>query len=286
MKPARLALRIGLGALLASSIVTGCAGDTGSQRFSFEAKIRGTRAESSTGYTFTNETGWSVSLTRASVTLGPVYLNVIPPLRGSATSWMDLLIRPAFAHGEGHLDSGRIVGEVLAQVTFDALSDEFTAFPVRGTVTQEQVRTAEIWFYPEPGTPADAKKIDTVALEVAGEAQRGAESVPFRGTLQLSDAWLADQTAGTRGNQSITGIRQVRGVPATFFPGVGGELQLTFDVKRLFRGANFSNLAKNPTDKDGTKVLLPGKAGDQVMTNLYQGLREVDQTYSVRWVSP
>ena len=268
-------------------LLCGCAGGTGSERFEFEARVQGTApAKGADDYVFVNEAGWQVTLERAKVTLGPVYLNVIPPLRDSTSSIWDWVIRPAWAHGEEHLNAGRVVGEVLSLVTFDALSRELVTFPTRGTMTQEQVRTADIWFSPEPGTSADAQKIDTIALDVAGTAARERRVVRFRGALKLDASWIADQTLGTRGNQSIAAIRKVRGIPASFFPENGGALEITFDVKRLLRGADFANLEANKSDSDGTKVLVPGKAGDQVMTNLFQGLREADGTYRVRWVSP
>jgi hypothetical protein len=268
----------------------GCAGDTGSQRFSFEARIAGSGPATSDDHTFTNEKGWVVALSRASVTLGPVYLNVIPPLTDSSASIFRYFIRSAWAHGEGHLDAGRVTGEVLAQVSFDALSTELVSFPKRGDVTQEEVRTADVWFYPEPGVAVDTTKIDTIALDVAGTATRAGGQVKFRGKLVLNDDWIADQTTGERGNQSITGIRQVRGVPASFFPVEGGQLEIRFDVTRLFRGADFASLKASPTDADGTKVLVQKQNStsnrDQVMTNLYQGLRETGGTYSMRWVGP
>jgi hypothetical protein len=275
-------------ALALTLLVTagGCTGGTGSQRFSFAAQVRGTAPAGADQYRFVNEKGWRITLTRTTVTLGPLYLNVAPPLRSESASVWDFLVRPAYAQGEMHLGSGRIVGEVLSQVTFDALSDDLVAFPSRGVVTQEEVRSAEVWFYPEPGTPVDAKELDTVALDIAGSAERDGEVVKFRGVLKLDDSWVSDQNVGSRGNLSLTEIRQVRGISADFFPSEGGVLQLGFDVKRLLRGADFATLASNQTDADGTKLLLPGKTGDQVMTNLYQGLHQVDETYSVRWVSP
>jgi hypothetical protein len=268
----------------------GCAGGTGSQRFSFEARVGGSGPATTETHTFTNQKGWVISLHRANVTLGPVYLNVIPPLSDSRASVWDLFVRPAWAHGDGHLDSGRMVGEVLSQVTFDALSGELATFPSRGTITQEEVRTAELWFYPPPKVPVDALDPETVALDVAGSATRGDESVRFRGHLELNDDWISEQTQGTRGNQSIAAIRKVRGVPAPFFPTEGGWLEIRFDVTRLFRGADFSSLEHNKTDADGTKVLEQRQTTavnrDQVTTNLFQGLRETNGTYSVRWADP
>lgn len=267
----------------------GCAGDTGTKRFSFDAEIGGAERDGSGPLTFTNQTGWTITLTRAEVTLGPVYLNVIPPLRDPTQSLLDFFVGTAWAHGEGHLGEGRIVGQVLAQVSFDALSPALVPFPALGTISQEEVRTTEVWFYPEPGVSSDTTKIDTVAFDVVGEAVRGDDDIRFRGALILNDAWLPDQPAGTRGNQSIAGIRKVRGIPGAFSPAEGGHLEIRFDVTRLFRGADFSNLEDNPSDQDGTKVLVQSKSGnvttDQVMTNIYQGMRDVNGTYVVRWTN-
>lgn len=298
-------------AALGPLVELGCAGGTGSKRFSFEARAGGALREGSGGpLTFSNQRGWTITLTKADVTIGPLYLNVIPPLRDDTQSlapllprgdsvvgrsdarraFLDLFERQAWAHGEGHLDSGRIVGEVLGQLRFSALSSELVSFPVTGSITQEEIRTAEVWFYPEPGVSPDTTKIDTVAFDVAGEATKGSDTVRFRGALTLNDAWQPDAPAGSRSTVPITDIRKVRGIPATIFPNEGGHLELRFDVTRLFRGADFSNLASNPADKDGTKVLVQAKTGkvttDQVMTNLYQGLRESTGTYDVRWVGP
>lgn len=275
---------------LAPLASAGCAGGTGSKRFSFEARAGGVEREGGGPFTFTNQTGWTITLTKANVTIGPVYLNVVPPLRDDTQSFLDLFIKTAWAHGEGHLSEGRVVGEVLGQLRFDALSPELVPFPVLGSLTQEEVRTAEVWFYPEPGVAAEKTKIDTVAFDVAGEATKGGATIRFRGALKLDDAWQPDVPAGARATTPITDLRKVRGIPATFFPSEGGHLELRFDVTRLFRGADFSNLTANPSDKDGAKTLVQAKTGevttDQVMTNLYQGLRSSSGTYAIRWVGP
>lgn len=255
---------------LASVAAFGC-GATGNKRFAFEARAAGApRADgaASGAFTFDNETGWSITLRRANVTLGPVYLNVIAPR-------------------ESRLESGRVVGEVLGQIAFDALSPTEVPFPTRGTITDDEVRTVDLWFYPRAGVAPETTKIDTVALDVAGEATKGADDVRFRGTLVLDDAWLPAVQPGEPGGQTILTVRQVRGIPADFIPTEGGHLTLRFDVKACFRGADFASLAQNPEDPDGTKILVQSKSGkyltDQVMTNLYEGMRAQNGTYSVTW---
>jgi hypothetical protein len=278
----------GTATVVVMSFCTSCTGSTGSERFSFEASVGGPAAASGEAFTFTTQTGWQVTLSRADVTLGPVYLNVVSPLR-TAMRLGDWLVPNAWAQGEGHLDEGRIVGEVLSQVTFSAISSELVHFPASGTLTAEQIRTAEVWFFPEPGVAPETNDIDTVALEVRGVARRADSEVHFRGSLILNDDWLAEQTTGSRALQPITAIRKVRGIPAGIQPSAGGRLEIRFDITRLFRGAEFANLDDNLADADGTKLLVQAKSGrvtrDQVMTNLYQGLRELN-TYSVTWAEP
>jgi hypothetical protein len=266
-----------------AAALLGCGADTGSQRFAFEARAGGAATATGAPLQFTNQTGWAITLTRADVTLGPVYLNVQPPLR---LAWLDWLVRPAFAQAS-HLDDGRVVGEVLGQVTFSALSPELVPFPVLGTLAQEEVRTAEVWFYPSPNVAAETSAIDTVALDVAGEASRDGATYSFAGRLVLNDDWIPEQMAGTRGTSSLVDIRRVRGIAAGFYPDAGGQLELRIDVTRLFRGANFASLEDNPPDESGVRTLIQAPATrDQVMTNLYQGLREANGTYAVSWTVP
>jgi hypothetical protein len=275
-------------AALASVPNVGC-GATGSKRFAFEARVAGApRADgkASGPLTFDNATGWTITLTKANVTLGPVYLNVIAPLR-TASNGLPLLKR-AYASGESHLDPGRVVGEVLGQVTFDALSPTEVSITPPGTIVDEEVRTLDLWFYPPPGVAPETVKIGTVALDVAGEATKGTDDVRFRGSLVFDDAWLPNAQAGQTGVETITSLRQVRGIPADFVPTEGGHLTLRLDVRACFRGADFSNLSANPQDADGTRILVQSKSGttttDQVMTNLYQGLHASTGTYAAQWV--
>lgn len=277
--------RMLLGSLFfaASLFVTVDCGTTGSKRFQFAAYAGGVAPAAAP---FTNDSGWTVSLTKAQVTFGPVYLNVVPPLR---TSFFRIGVRSAHAD-DSHLAAGRDVGEVLGQISFDALSSQLVTFPTSGTMTQEEVRTAEVWLWPAPGTAPEEVNIDTAAVDVAGTAVRGAETVRFRGQLIFDDAWATDALPGERSATPITDQRMVRGIPAAFYPDEGGHLEIRFDIRSLLRGADFSNLVNNPTDADGTKVLVQAKTGavttDQVMRNIFQGLRATTGTYDVRWVHP
>lgn len=282
----RTLLSASLAALFA--IAAACAGTAGGDRYPFDAYAGGAAradGQSSGPLAFTNDKGWQTTLTRCSVTFGPVYLNTVAPLSGEQT-WLGGWLLP-YAHAEGasHLEGGRVVGQVLEQVTIDALSPALRRFGT-GETTQETIRTAEIGFYPPPGVPVDQTRIDQAALDVTGSATKDGVTVRFRGRLFVDDAWLPDPKPGAPGAASVLALRLVRGIPAAFSPSRGGALEVRVDAKVLFAGADFSSLADNPEDPDGTKILVQSKTGryttDQVMRNAFSGLRSVD-AYDVRW---
>ncbi|MCU0659084.1 MAG: hypothetical protein MUF64_28670 [Polyangiaceae bacterium] len=266
-----------------------CVGSTGAEKFEFDAAMGGVDRSPEVPYSFTNEYGWTVTLSQADVTVGPLYLNTVSPLGGAASFWRRWSpIREAHAH-QSHLGEGRIVGEVLGQIRFSALSPELVRFPVRGVVSEEEVRSAELWFYPPSEVPPETTKIGSAAIEVAGVAEREGEQVRFRGKLVLDDVWLPNAQVGDRDNTPITAIRQVRGVPASFLPSPGGRLEIRMDLAPLFSSADFSNLAQNPMSLEDpqSRALVQSKSGkfatDQVMRVMYQGLRASRGTYTIQW---
>lgn len=262
-------------------MVAGCVGGTGGERFEFEAFAVGSPSAAS----FTNERSWQLSLSVAELTIGPIYLNAAPSLRANEVSWWSRLVPTAYAAGDDHMQSGRVLGEVLAQVRFDALSATPVAFPQLGSATRERVRTSDIWFYPPSGLASEATKNVPATLRVVGVAQRAGQRVAFRGDLVLDDSWLPEVLPGSRASQTVQSLRQVRGVPSEFLPVAGGHLEVRVDVRELFRGADFSSLSANAQDPDGTRVLSQKRGTtDQVMTNLNQGLHSTTGPYRVQWV--
>ena len=287
MSPARTRLAL-LGLAASLGLAAACAGTAGGDRFVFEARAGGAARDGAGPLTFTNDKGWETTLTQCNVTFGPVYLNAVAPLTGQQT-WLGRWLLP-FAHADGssHLEGGRVVGEVLAQITVNALSPSLDRLGA-GVTTVEAVRTAEIGFYPPSGVPIDQAEIEQAALDVRGSATRGGVTVRFRGAIVLDDAWLPDPKPDAPGAASILALRLVRGVPASFTPSRGGTLEVRVDPKALFMGADFATLDPNPTDADGTKVLVQSKTGprttDQVTRSAFAALRTVD-TWDVRWRTP
>lgn len=258
-----------------------CTESTGGERFDFAAAAGGA---SESALPFTNQRGWSIDLSRAELSVGPVYLNAAAPLRGQAVSWWSQWVPMAHAAGEDHLAGGRVLGEVLGRVTFDALSPVLVPFSTPGTATSEQVRTADVWLYPPPGVSAEATKNIPASLSVAGVASRGQDSIPFRGELKIDENWLPEALPGSRASRTVMSLRQIRGLSFSFLPKPGGRLEMRVDVRELFRGADFGSLEIAQRAKDGSYVLSQAAgATDQVMTNLYQGLRATRGVYAFTW---
>ncbi|HEU4408562.1 MAG TPA: hypothetical protein VFS43_25085 [Polyangiaceae bacterium] len=288
--PARAGRRAVLAALAAggAALPFGCAGSTGSDRFSFYARAGGVERDPSAPFEFDNDLGWRVALARAELTIGPLYLNTIAPLRQAGCRWGVPFVRSAHAH-DSHLGEGNIVGEVLGQVTVDLLSPEPVTFPAWGTVTRDEVRTLEVCYYPAPGQPPDAPGEGVAALRVEGRASKGAQAVAFRGELALDQTWQPSGQPGSNNYEPLRALREVRGVPADFVPTEGGWLELRIDAARLLRGASFEALAQNPLDADGVTRLLvqakgSGRSTDPVMRALYNNLRaSAGGTYAARW---
>lgn len=262
---------------LASGPSVACTGSSGNERFAFVAEAGAVSRDSTSE--FTNDFGWEVVLSRATMRLGPIYLNTVAPVRASRGF---RLIREARAD-DSHLGNGLIVGEVLGDVEVDLLSPSLTPFPVRGQVTGDEVRTAEIRFWPGAGIDPESPTT-TPVLSVAGTARREGESIRFEGTLVLDQTWLPNAAPGDRNFLTLADIRAVRGIPAPITAQEGGVLEVRVDPRRLFATANFAQIRDNPrvpTNPD-VRSLVQGSGTDQVTRSLYDAVRSI-RTYEIRW---
>src|SRR3954463_15637776 len=122
--PALLGLFTALGA-------SSCVGTTGGDLFTFTAAAAGPAdADPGRPFTFTTGRGYQVTLTRAKVHLGAVYLNRAQPVSGAqATS----CILP-----------GIYVAEVTQGVDVDALSPAPQAFPGEGEAIGDHAVAGEV----------------------------------------------------------------------------------------------------------------------------------------------
>src|SRR6476646_9700920 len=71
----------------AIAIAPGCSGSTGSGSFTFRASAAGPERDASQPFLFVTPTGWVVTLTRARIRVGPLYLNHAVPVSQTRASF-------------------------------------------------------------------------------------------------------------------------------------------------------------------------------------------------------
>ena len=133
----------------AALVATACTGTTGSELVSFRAFGSGPADAPAGGLTFVNGEGWSITLTRARVHIGALYLNRSVPISGGQE-------RECFL-------PGIYVAQVLSGADIDALSPALQPFPEAGSGTADHAATGEVWL---TGGPVDAVEDRTV---IAGD---------------------------------------------------------------------------------------------------------------------
>ncbi|HZF48660.1 MAG TPA: hypothetical protein VE093_08430 [Polyangiaceae bacterium] len=176
-----------LGAGLAAG---GCGeGATGGKRVTLAT--RAMLAEGAGSSSFTNAYGWSITLTRAAVSVGSLYYFDGAPIVSARLSpggpgdglgrWVG--IKSAHAH-PGHYEPGNTKGQMLEPSSVDLLEGPFD-LPV-GSGVSGIVRSARFSFASPPAGPAAALLGDHVVV-VEGEAVKGDLVRPFVATADLAD---------------------------------------------------------------------------------------------------
>lgn len=240
--------------------LTGCVGTTGGDEFSFQAFARGPDGVS-VPYVFENGKGYRVSLERARVHVGAVYLNRSVPTSVSASTSCTL--------------AGIYAAEVPGALDVDALSDAPQPFPVAGEATSDRARTGEVWLTGGGvNDPSDA----TVILDVAGTAARDGESQAFEGQLTIGENRLQPTPPAEPGLKPICKERIVSPIPIDVTPARGSQLTLAVEPAKMFANVDFAELEPNA---EGTLQFDDDPAtATPASTNLYIGLRASSGVYS------
>jgi hypothetical protein len=242
---------------LSALALGGCVGSTGGDQFEFGAFARGAADARAP---FVNGKGYTVTLARANVHIGAVYLNRAVPTSVSSNTSCTL--------------SGIYVAEVTGPLEVDALSPEPQPFPASGEATADEARTAEVWLTGgDVNEPHDA----TVILDVAGDAERAGRSRPFEGRLSIGENRLEPAPPAEPGQRPICKERIVSPIAVDVTPARGEELALTLDPRRMFANVDFSEL---PAGDDGTLHFDDDpETATPASTNLYIGLRATSSVY-------
>jgi hypothetical protein len=249
--------------LSVSLLLGGCVGTTGGDLFPFEATASGPAASDGQGYSFESGRGYAVSLTRARVHVGAVYLN-----RGRATS---------VASDTSCTLAGIYVAEVTSGLDVDALSPEPQAFPVLGQGTADLAHTGEVWL---TSGDVNATSDSRVVLDVAGTATRGDRSYPFEARLTIGANRLeTPPNPALPGAKPICKQRIVTPIPVNAVPARGGKLHLRIDPAGFFGNVDFSTLSASA---DGV-FRFDDASATQASANLYAGLRASTGTYQIEF---
>ncbi len=254
---------LALPAALASLSSSSCVGSTGGDLLSFRAFAAGPPdAVAGSPYAFTSSRGFAITLTRAKLHVGAVYLNRARPTSVSSETACTL--------------AGIYVAQVSGPADVDVLDPSLQPFSVEGFATTDFAPTGEVWLM---GGDINTAADPTVILDVAGIASKDGADYPFEAALTIGDNRLpAVADPALPGSKPICKQRVVTPIETSITPSSGGQLVLRVDPRGLFANVDFTRL-----EKDGDVYRFLDSNDDQPSLNLYLGLRASAGTYSLAW---
>ncbi|GMU59031.1 MAG: hypothetical protein AMXMBFR34_07940 [Myxococcaceae bacterium] len=244
--------------VLSFLFLAGCVQTTGGRLVEFSAQASGDPAVVSGGpLSFTSPSGFDVTLTRAHLFAGALYLSQQNP--------------QSYALEASCLQPGVYSGEVRGAVRVDALSPTPAAFPVSGNGTDAQTLSAELWL---TGGDVEADVDTTVVLDVAGTATRGPDSYPFEGAFTISQNRVTPpRNPALPGSNPLCQQRIVAPIPFDAQLAEGGTLSLLVDPRAWFASVDFSTLTKVSDTPLLYRFTDDSSSSAQADKALYNGLR-------------
>lgn len=241
----------------------GCVGTTGGELLAFEAFAAGPEdATAGEPYTFQTSRGYSVTLDRAILHVGAVYLNQSRPASvGSDTSC--------------YLP-GVYVAQVTGGLDVDILSPALQPFPEPGSGVSGPALAGEVWLF--GGEDVNEVADRTVVLDVAGTARKDGVDYPFEGEITISDnRAIPPASPAQPGANPICKQRIVTPIPVDLHLEAGDDLVLRVDPRGLFDRVEISDL---PSD-GGSPPVHRFQDSDATAPDraLYDGLRSIEGTY-------
>lgn len=263
---ARMLAAGSLALVVSAALSASCTGSTGGEIFEFDAFAAGAPgATPGEPYIFSNAHGFTISLTKATLHLGAVYLNMsVPTSVASDTS----CILP-----------GIYVAEITTGLDLDVLDPTPVPFPAPGLASSDRARTAEIWL---TGGAIDEDNDTTVIASVEGIATGIAGTFPFEGTITIGQNRQEPPSDPAQpGEKPICKQRVVTPIAVDVVPEAGGSLIVTVDPAGWFGNVDFSalELVRN----DPPLYRFRDDSEDQSSRNLYQGVRANAGVYTFTW---
>lgn len=237
------------GCFLITAALAAC-GTTGGTIVSFDVVARGS------GLGIADSAfGWQVTLARAKLHIGAVYLNLTRPNSGLQETQCIL--------------PGVYTAQELASLDVDVLSTAPQPFLARATGTDDEALTGEVWL---TGGDVNADSDDTVVVEVMGTATKGAQVLAFSATIQINSKNRG--IPGTTGFPSLHPIckqRIVSPIRIDVRPHDGGTLAITVDPSGWFANVDFAELPP-----DG---VFPDDRTNHASDNLFNAVRAATATF-------
>lgn len=259
MKAGRAAITLMLPVALSA-----CTGTTGGDLISFDAYGAGP-ADAAAGqpYSFENSRGFAVTLTRARLHVGAVYLNRSRPNSVDSDPRCQL--------------SGIYLAEVTSGLDIDVLSPELQPFPEEGFATTERAPTAEVWLF--GGGDINEPDDHTVILDVKGTARGTGPDIPFEGKITIGqNRQIPPLSPAKPGANPICKQRIVSPIKVDIEMAAGDSLVLRVDPRGLFANVDFAELAP---EEPSSLHRFRDDGDDAPSRNLYLGLRAAAGTYSL-----
>lgn len=226
--------------MLSASLGTSCTSTTAEKRVSYATRIVAADAVEAP---IVNAYGWSLMLTKAAVSVGPLYYWNGSPSFASNTPKNDFRffgIRSAFAH-PGHYIAGDAMGEMLTPSSVDLALGEATL--PSGAGVSGIYRSARFTFADKPvGDAVGALEGHVVVLE--GEGTKDTMTRHFRAELDVADMLDA------------SGEPRVEGCAFEGEPDVQADGTITIRVV-MSLWLDQLELDAIPESADGKPVLLP-----------------------------
>jgi hypothetical protein len=240
-----------------------CGGSTGSDLVVFQAQAAGPEGAAAP-FAFDTGAGFHVSLARARLHIGAIYLNTtVPSSGGAATSCVS--------------SSGFYVAQTFGPITVDLLSPSPQPFPGTGEGTETAARTAEVWL---TGGDVNAPVDPTAILDVAGTATRGTDTWPFTGIITISSNRAVPVANPTLpGSNPICKQRIVTPILINLTPTNGGVLTIRIDPRGIFQAVDFTSLGASGAIAPLTIPDTQAGAGQA----LFKGLLSNAGVYQFNW---
>ena len=245
----------------------GCVGTTGGDLFTFSAFAAGPEdAEAAPGGTYSFRSGreYNVSLTKAKLHIGAVYLNrSVPPPVATTTCAL----------------AGIYTAEVTTGLLVDVLSSTPQPFPAPGSGTSERAPTGEVWLHGgDVNDPSDT----TVILDIEGTAEKGGVSYPFEGQVTISTNRVSPvEDVAQPGSNPICKQRIVTPIPTDIQPTTGGALLVRVNPRGWFGNVEFAALER--VSDAPPLYRFADSSENPPSRNLYVGLRSGSEVYSFHW---